>query len=158
MKHCPVCKKQKQEDEFGFNKSRRDGRQAVCRMCRKEYDRKHYQSYTDAHKKLVRARSTRVREENARNTFDYLLSHPCVDCGESDPVVLEFDHVRGTKKKHVGVLINNSSWATILEEIAKCDVRCANCHRRATAKRHGHKRSRWMSEKTTATKNIKSKK
>jgi hypothetical protein len=64
----------------------------------------------------------------------YLVGHPCVDCGESDPVVLEFDHVRGTKVAAISSFVRNmASMNRILAEIAKCDVRCANCHRRRTA-------------------------
>jgi hypothetical protein len=63
----------------------------------------------------------------------YLLEHPCVDCGEADPVVLEFDHMRD-KVKAVSVLLSNGhEWKQILAEIEKCEVRCANCHRRRTA-------------------------
>jgi hypothetical protein len=64
----------------------------------------------------------------------YLLEHPCVDCGETDWQVLDFDHRDpGTKCDHVARLVHNASWATVLQEIEKCDVRCANCHRRKTA-------------------------
>lgn len=70
--------------------------------------------------------------------WEYLRLHPCVDCGEADPVVLEFDHVRGTKRCNVSQMVSSYlSWATILKEIAKCDVRCANCHRRRTAIQFG---------------------
>ena len=63
----------------------------------------------------------------------------CTDCSEKDPVILDFDH-RNPKDKveSVSVAINNArSWNIILAEIQKCDVRCANCHRRRTAKQQG---------------------
>jgi hypothetical protein len=67
---------------------------------------------------------------------DYLLAHPCVDCGEKDIIVLEFDHVRGDKKYNVSNLIMQSyGLNTLITEIEKCEVRCANCHRRITHKR-----------------------
>ncbi|HUQ34490.1 MAG TPA: hypothetical protein VM095_20380 [Pyrinomonadaceae bacterium] len=66
--------------------------------------------------------------------YEYLEGHPCVDCGESDPIVLEFDHVRGKKSYAVSSLgWRLVSWDSVMKEIAKCDVRCANCHRRRTA-------------------------
>ena len=70
--------------------------------------------------------------------MSYLQSHPCVDCGESDLVVLDLDHVRGEKIKTVTDMVRGGwSIAKIDIEIAKCEVRCANCHRRKTAERHG---------------------
>ena len=66
----------------------------------------------------------------------FLREHPCVDCGESDPVVLEFDHL-GDKKFGIADGIRNRNWQDVLDEIAKCEVVCANCHRRRTAKRGG---------------------
>jgi hypothetical protein len=64
----------------------------------------------------------------------YFGSHPCVDCGEGDPVVLEFDHL-GEKLFDIGQALPYRSWKRILEEIEKCVVVCANCHRRRTARR-----------------------
>lgn len=64
-----------------------------------------------------------------------MKSNPCVDCGENDILVLEFDHVRGEKKFNISTRIATSTrWETIKSEIDKCEVRCANCHRRKTAK------------------------
>lgn len=58
-----------------------------------------------------------------------------MDCGEKDVVCLEFDHVSGDKIKSVGAMLNLSwSIAKIKQEISKCVIRCANCHRRKTAK------------------------
>ena len=74
-----------------------------------------------------------VRKLKARDViWNYLSTHECVDCGESNPLVLEFDHVNGQKlrdvctSKYYGVTIT-------LQEVAKCEVRCANCHRKKTA-------------------------
>lgn len=76
----------------------------------------------------------RTRKRNRAFALAYLLEHPCLDCGERDPIVLEFDHVRGKKESNVATLIHNTaSIKRIQAEIAKCEVVCANCHRRRTA-------------------------
>jgi hypothetical protein len=79
------------------------------------------------------------RREVARQyVWDYLATHPCVDCGETDPRALEFDHVRGRKDKSISVLADgNYSLERLKKEIAKCEVRCANCHRKKTYKDRG---------------------
>jgi len=59
-----------------------------------------------------------------------------VDCGESDPVVLEFDH-REDKRLIISKAVNNYGIPGLTAEVAKCDVRCANCHRRKTAIEQG---------------------
>ena len=64
------------------------------------------------------------------------MTHPCVDCGETDPVVLEFDHLRD-KRFAIRLSAHGRNWQTILDEIEKCEVVCANCHRRRTARRRG---------------------
>lgn len=66
---------------------------------------------------------------------DYLKQHPCVDCGENDPVVLEFDHM-GNKSCHVSEM-RCSPLEKIAQEITKCEVRCCNCHRRKIATQLG---------------------
>ena len=69
--------------------------------------------------------------------FDYYKTHQCIDCGENNPIVLEFDHRDGVEKiDNISRLIDRS-WDTIKKEIDKCDVRCANCHRIRTAKQQG---------------------
>jgi hypothetical protein len=64
-----------------------------------------------------------------------------MDCGETDPDVLEFDHLRD-KRADISTLVQYGvSWKTVQDEIAKCEVRCANCHRRRTATRGGYYRT-----------------
>jgi hypothetical protein len=59
----------------------------------------------------------------------YLSTHPCVDCGESDSIVLTFDHVRGEKSNDIANMISaGSTLEIIIAEIEKCEVRCYNCH------------------------------
>jgi hypothetical protein len=60
-----------------------------------------------------------------------------VDCGESDPAVLEFDHVRTGVTRIADLITRGRPAAEIEAEIACCVVRCANCHRRVTAQRAG---------------------
>jgi transcription elongation factor Elf1 len=62
-------------------------------------------------------------------------SSGCLDCGESNPIVLDFDHLKD-KKYNVSRMIHDGfSWAAIKKEIAKCEVVCANCHRIRTHNR-----------------------
>jgi len=66
--------------------------------------------------------------------FAYLSDKSCIDCGEKDPIVLDFDHKDpDTKFKTVArMLAGHYSWDSVSKEAAKCEVRCANCHRRKT--------------------------
>lgn len=61
----------------------------------------------------------------------------CIDCGYAEHAqALQFDHIADNKKASVSNLIRSDyAWNTILEEIKKCEVRCANCHAVMTASR-----------------------
>ena len=76
----------------------------------------------------------KYRIEIRKKILDFLSTKACIDCGETDPVVLDFDHVNPRKKfKSVSKMLSGHySWNSVLEEIEKCQVRCANCHRRRT--------------------------
>lgn len=74
--------------------------------------------------------------------YDYLLEHPCVDCGENDPIVLQFDHRDPLEKNNEVSAMLNRSVKLIQLEIDKCDVRCANCHIKRTAKQFNYYRLR----------------
>ncbi len=78
------------------------------------------------------------REKNGRFIWEYLLKHPCADCGEIDPIVLEFDHVSENKIGTIAVLVQRMSLKPLMAEVEKCVVRCANCHRRKHAEQRGY--------------------
>ena len=97
------------------------------------YQAKWYEANREQHVAAV-ARSRAKRLDKIREyVWEYLLEHPCVDCGEADPIVLEFDHVRGEKSFTIGVAMASRPVADVISEIEKCDVRCCNCHRRKTS-------------------------
>lgn len=131
-KICSICKKELLANSEFFA-SRFDRKQptlqGVCRECQRGYRKKHYnnnkQKYID---------KAAVWRKNERTKFiDFLKDKSCVDCGESDSVVLEFDHKSGKKfdiSNKIGVVLLE----VLLKEIEKCDIVCANCHKRRTAK------------------------
>lgn len=102
-----------------------------------EYQEKYYKIWyrrnKKKHIKVCSVRRDREVFQNQNRMIAYLREHPCVDCGETDIVVLQFDHVRGKKTKEIGAMMQYA-WKNILKEIAKCDVRCANDHVRRTQK------------------------
>ena len=60
---------------------------------------------------------------------------PCTDCGQHYPYyVMDFDH-RENKSFGLARAIMYTGWQKILKEIKKCDLVCANCHRKRTHKR-----------------------
>lgn len=134
-KKCSACKKNRLLKFFNRKTASPDGLQNICRECNRAQAKRHYESNKETYKE----RSARYKKEQrivrAEKLRQYLLEHPCVDCGEPDPIVLEFDHVRGVKKAAIGTMLANGvAWSRIRVEMKKCDVRCANCHRRRTAR------------------------
>lgn len=108
------------------------------------YTKAHYNANRKSY--IRRAGINNVANRAKRLAFleAYLLEHPCVDCGEADVRVLDFDHRPGVKKLRnvTGLARSICSTAIISIEIDKCDVRCANCHRRRTAERGNHRRQK----------------
>ena len=136
-KRCGTCKVVKPVKEFGANRAKRGGLQSSCRTCRRGINAAYYQRTRDTLYPSRQDRKRRVVDQNRQNLVRYLLEHPCVDCGEIDVVVLQFDH-QSDKVTEVSALVTSGvSWRRILAEIVKCDVVCANDHARRTAGSYG---------------------
>lgn len=98
---------------------------------RKAYAKLHYEDNKVAYIERSKESNKLIKERNREYINSYLEEHPCVDCGETDIIVLEFDHIIGTKKGNIADMVKGGySLKTIQEEVTKCEVRCANCHRR----------------------------
>ena len=130
-KICPKCKEEKDLDSFNWKNKEQSRKQTHCKICQSNYTKEHYRNNKLPYILRAKAKKKKIRQF----IYDYLKSHSCIDCGENSPIVLDFDH-RDRNKKSFGIcgagLINGFS--KIKEEIEKCDVRCANCHRKKTAK------------------------
>ena len=135
MKRCTKCHRLKTVTAF-HKKSRQspDGLAPWCRDCKSKDAKKYYKKNKQRINTRIVVRNRQIRKSNRLLILEYLRRHSCTDCGESDPVVLDFDH-RQDKFANVSWLLHrNFRWKRILNEIEKCDVRCANCHRRKTSK------------------------
>ena len=133
MKRCRKCAECKPLESFPYRNVARGWRRSTCKLCQQAYWREYYHRSPA----LIARQRQRTRDYRIRNRAyidEYLRSQSCVDCGIDDIIVLEFDHVIGKKRASISALIRNAlPFATIDAEIAKCVVRCTNCHRRRTA-------------------------
>ena len=143
-KVCHGCNGERDaEQDFAWKHKDRGIRNTRCRFCQSQISKRHYNSNKQSYLDRARAREVLVTEDNRQRLFDYLICHPCIDCGCTDIRVLEFDHVREKKVREVSQMINRGcSWSTIEAEIAKCEVRCATCHRIRESKKCGSWRQR----------------
>jgi hypothetical protein len=138
LRRCIWCELIRPVSAFAFRSKATGTRQSHCRACHAAYRRSHYQRNKPEYIAREVDRIRRRRTENRRLVCAYLRSHPCVDCGERDIVTLQFDHRdRATKLQDVSLLVIGKSWSIVSREIEKCEVRCANCHRRRTASQLG---------------------
>lgn len=140
VRKCYRCGELKAVDEFAWRRRARGQRDSFCRPCRSAYGKEHYAANRQRYIDRARVVTQRLTRERTGYLIAYFVAHPCVDCGETDPIVLEFDHLRD-KRFEISAAIRGRNWQTILDEIEKCEVVCANCHRRRTALRQGSLRT-----------------
>lgn len=135
MKTCARCKEQKPLDQF--NRKTETQLQSFCKPCNKEYQREHYLS----NKEMYALKWAKWKKDFKAEAHTYLreaAKDGCKVCGEKDYVCLQFHHINpDTKISTVARMICDSvSLDKVKEEAAKCEILCANCHMRHTAKQH----------------------
>jgi len=135
MKRCGRCGEVKAYEDYGYRNKTAGVRHTICKTCHAAYRVAYVERLgRDVHHANIVAWTASQRSARRSAVLEYLAAHPCVDCGEGDPRVLDFDHVRDVKSAAISAMIRDRRpMRAIWDEIAKCDVRCANCHRRRTA-------------------------
>ena len=137
MIKCSRCREEKENKEFYVNRTRLNGFQSECKKCLKS--RYRYKGNEDKYKEW-----TRMGNERLDNLVNGLKNNPCTDCGKKYPhYVMEFDHIKDEKFMGICQMKNRRmSIEKIKEEISKCELVCANCHRERTNKRNPSRFSR----------------
>ena len=143
-KVCMECRLDLAFSEFNYKDRPRGKLHSLCRNCSRAYFRGYYAKHRAKYVLRSKRKNAAERHSNQERVLEFLRKHPCVDCGEADPVVLQFDHLDPeSKSSNVGELLRRrASWVKIQAEIDKCDVRCANDHQRRTASQFGWYRVR----------------
>ena len=140
MKTCCRCKRKKKEEEFGRNQTNPDGLQKYCKECKRGIARTWYNSSCKtSHVLNVRKNNAKYRKIMQDYVWEYLEQHPC-KCGQSDPILLEFDHVGGVKKEAEisKIMCSTTNLDVLVREVKKCQVLCSYCHKRKTAEKFRH--------------------
>ena len=140
LRKCGRCGQLKPTSDYAWRRKARGQLDNYCRPCRATYKHEHYTKHRALYVVQAQRRKQALALERAVLIVGILRKRPCADCDETDPIVLEFDHL-GDKTFDVAKGLRDHSWQAVLDEIAKCDVVCANCHRRRTAKRAGFARA-----------------
>lgn len=122
MKLCAKCKEKEKRSSGCY-----------CKSCHNEYQKAYYKKHPRSINKSSQKQKQKIRELIIR-----AKDVPCCDCGIKYPYyVMDFDHVRGKKKFNLSVAASKyRSLLTVLNEINKCDIVCANCHRERTFQKH----------------------
>lgn len=131
MKICSECKLEKELQYFSKKNDTSDGYQNICKECKSIYLKEHYKENKQYYKNKSSISNKKSRVRNLQYIIDFLKINPCIDCGETDPILLDFDHV--CNKKYNVSAMQTMKLEKVKEEISKCEIRCVSCHRRKTA-------------------------
>lgn len=126
-KTCSKCLIKKEDLDFVFKNKLKNIRHSVCKDCQKAYKIKYYNANKESHYKR------NIKKNNEMNA--YILSikiSGCVVCKETEPTCLDFHHLFN-KIESVARLKTKGNISKLKEEVSKCVVLCANCHRKLHA-------------------------
>ena len=123
-KYCGKCQQTKPTSEFAKQTKRKDGLQTMCRACKKTYDKGEYQrnkAYYAGKNKLTILR-------NQLYVYEHLEKSSCELCGDTNPMVLTYDHLRDKVMEISEMCRQSFSIKTLQAEMDKCRILCYNCH------------------------------
>ena len=101
--------------------------------------KRHYLKNSEKIKARARQNNLIAKKRN-KEFVKQAKNAPCVDCGNKyEPHIMQFDHIVDNKKDNISNLVNQAvSLETIIKEIQKCELVCANCHADRTYKRRNN--------------------
>ena len=111
-KICTKCSKELPITDFYWRNKAKGVRRSDCKYCHCNWVKEKY-------------KEKKQDIEEIKNTLT------CKKCGDNRPYVLDFHHLKSKEKKEEisKLLSSNASWETIINEMEKCIILCANCHR-----------------------------
>ena len=127
-KKCCRCSEEKPVAAFTKKNTTQDGLSPSCRECTRKGGRRTYQKYRNRRAGEIHSRVSNLRKW----VWDLKSSRRCKKCGESHPACLEFHHTnRQEKDSEISKLVGRGAAKQRLwKEIQRCDILCANCHRK----------------------------
>ena len=128
FKECSKCHQILPLDCFRWKNKALNKKHSQCKECEKIADKKHYQESLERQTAVKTA--TLLRQENNINLVEEKKKSGCIKCGEKRPYLLDFHHLNPEEKINtIAHMIKSSSYDSLKNEIDKCVILCANCHR-----------------------------
>lgn len=128
MKQCTKCKEWKDESEFSWKNKSLGKRHSQCKECRRAADNKYYKE--DVNRQEAVKATHRNQVKVLRDFVNSIKKESkCSICGDSRWYVLDFHHLRDKKFTISQKIKEGCSLQTMKDEISKCILVCANCHR-----------------------------
>lgn len=146
-KQCSLCKKRLPASSFSVQRGSLSGLKSACRDCANEKRREDRRNRDPEKLKALKAQERKHRQTATERVrlflWAYLSTHPCVQCGEDRPILLDFDHIdRKDKTTNISEMKTRSLEA-VQKELSVCQVLCVVCHRFKTAAEENNYRHRW---------------
>ena len=143
-KKCSTCGSIKEVIHFHKNSYHKDGHAHECKQCctvrqaayylkNKEKSKIRVKLWSIKHKKSIEARNKKELSVRRHIINKYKKDNGCYFCGEDEPIALDFHHKDPTQKDYNVSNLTRSTGKKLWEEIDKCIVVCASCHRKLHA-------------------------
>jgi hypothetical protein len=127
---CTRCGASKDSEDFAWKSKSRGRRHSHCKSCQSTVSTRHYENHREDYIVRAQDRYSLCRAQNESRLDTWLEGKKCVRCPESNPQTLAFIHRDESTKKSTVRRLLGQSWEVVLEEIAKCELLCANCRKK----------------------------
>jgi predicted amidophosphoribosyltransferase len=131
LRTCTRCGGNLPTTAFAWKNKAKGRRHSHCRQCQKGISTKHYNANKDEYISRAKKRYRDIKAENEAKLAEYLEEQKCANCRNGDPDVLVFVPLPGQVHKDTVRRLLGHSWDTVMEEIQRCEVYCANCAKKA---------------------------